>query len=114
MQSLSRAVELAFVKWMVQHLRDNFSAELEIHGLSDQELEPLVWRGMKEAKSFGVVAERDVKLFIECMVVLHPDFARHPRFPWAEQVLMSQELSGSEKIDRLHNHLLWPLAHNNV
>ncbi|WP_155893438.1 hypothetical protein [Cystobacter fuscus] len=114
MQALSLSRELAFTQRMVQHLVNSFTAELKIHDLSEQDVEPLVRRGMKEANSFGVVSERDVEFYIGCMVVLHPDFARHPRFPWAEQVLRSHELSGSEKIDHLHNHLIWRPAHKNV
>ncbi|HYO73798.1 MAG TPA: hypothetical protein VEU33_47805 [Archangium sp.] len=91
----------------MSHLRERFATEWKTLGLREQELKSLVLLGIDQARSFGVVSEPDVRLYIECMVLFHPDFARDPRLTWAGKVLGRKDLSGTEKMEQIHNHLVF-------
>ena len=94
-----------FVASTVIHLEAHFSRELSRHGITDTT--HLVERGVVEAESFGITGTKDVRLYIECMVMLKPDFATAPRFPWARATLRADTWSSTQKMNRLHDHVLF-------
>ncbi|HYO55259.1 hypothetical protein [Archangium sp.] len=109
LQALSLHLQDDFLKRTASHLLANFPAELAKHGLQSNQLEQLIQRGVNEAESFGVVHEHDVRLYIECMVVLHPRFAWAQDTPWFGEVLRREDLSGTEKMDMVHDQLVFGL-----
>jgi hypothetical protein len=107
LQALSATVEQSFISRTVQHLRDSFPSEIEAHGLRGQALEALVQRGAAEAATFGITLEDDVRLYLECTLLLSPRFSSDPQLPWATEILRSEELSGTAKMDMIHDHLVF-------
>jgi hypothetical protein len=107
LQALSSRAQDDFLKRTTSHLLDNFSAELSRHELRSNQVEELVQRGVEEAKSFGVEHEEDVRLYIECMLVVHPRFASARDTPWFGEILQREDLSGTEKMDRIHDQLVF-------
>jgi len=99
----------SFVARMVRHLEDAFSEEIASHGIDKTELEPLVRRGVRDAETYGVVCEDDLELYIQCMALLGPQFDREPDLAWAGRILLQTDLTGSEKMDRINDHLLFGL-----
>jgi hypothetical protein len=107
MQAFAEQRVSAFVERMVQRLKSDFSNEVAQQKLEEKELEPLVRKGIKEAEAYGAVGENDLELYIDCMVLFSPDFDRNPRFPWAGEILNQAGLNGTEKMDRIHDYLVF-------
>ena len=91
-----------------QHLRDQFVVQMVTHlreGFPDETCEmdapalrAFINRGIDAAKDYGVVKRGDVRDYLECMLVLGPDFDRSPRTPWAGQILRDDGLDGTQKM----------------
>ena len=107
LQALSAAVEQSFISRTVHHLRDGFPSELEAHGLRGPALEALVEWGVAEAAAFGITQEDDVRLYLECMLLFSPRFSSDPRLPWATEILRREDLSGTDKMDIIHDYLVF-------
>lgn len=107
MTDFSEHLRKRFVRRMVTHLRLDFAEELEAHGLASTDLDDFVQQGITRAAKYRVENECDLRLFIECRVMLSPGFDEDPKFPWARDVLSSPDLSGTEKMDRIHDYLLF-------
>ena len=99
METFSRALEDASLRRMVAHLRERFGTELAARGLVEPDLEPLARLGLDAARSHGVVLEDDVRRYLECMVILGPDFDREVN--WAGEVLRDEERDGTRKMDAI-------------
>ena len=110
MEAFSKQMEDAFVKRMVRHLRADFPEELTAHDLQETDLDRFARRGVNDARGYGVVNEKDVQLYIECMVLLCPDFDRSDRFPWAGETLKREDLDGEQKMDQINEHLAFGLG----
>lgn len=107
LKTLSSHAQDDFLKRTANHLLDNFSAELARHALPSGQVEDFVQRGVEEAKSFGVEREEDVRLYVECMLVIHPRFASSQDTPWYGEILRREELSGTDKMNRVHDQLIF-------
>ena len=83
MDAFSRSVDDAFIQRLVRHLRDNFPGQVADRGLGPKDLEPLARRGLANARKYGLVAERDIRMYVELMVLLGPNFDEDPKLPWA-------------------------------
>jgi len=105
MDAFSESLERAFFRRMFVHLRGDFPAEVASLGLDDAALEAMIHRGIGEARGYGVVHEPDVELYLECMVLLGPDFDR--RIDWCAATLRDQTLDGGKKMDAINDHLLF-------
>ena len=60
-----------------------------------------------KAAAYQVLNEEDVELFIDCMLMLGLEFDEDPHFPWARDILSQKDLSGTEKMALIHDHLLF-------
>lgn len=107
MQAFSRSMEEAFALRMVRHLLTRFPTDVARHGFQEYSLRVLVLRGIEEAKAFGVTAERDVRLYLECMIMFGPLFTCDPFLPWAARILGDRALSGTKKMDMIHNQIVF-------
>jgi hypothetical protein len=108
LEYFSGNLEKYFVDRIIPHLQEHFSEALKHHGLQEQaRLEALVRRGIDEAESFGVVCEQDVRLYLECLLIFHPLFAHDPSLPWVAGILRQVNLSGTEKMNQLHDRVVF-------
>ena len=96
-----------FVVRMVSLLKTEFPNELAEQKLEDSDLEPLVRRGIEIAKHFEIYIEADVELFIECLVIFSPQFYQDERHAWAHEILSNKERTGTQKMDEVHDHLVF-------
>jgi len=97
----------SFVRRMIAHLRTDFSEEVAARNLRGEDFEPLVRRGIANARGYGVQNEGDLQLFLECMVMLGPSFDKDGARPWAAQILQRADLAGHEKMDQIGDHLVF-------
>ena len=101
METMSQAKVEAFVRRMVTHLHDDFPKHCKMHGLKTKDLDPLVRRGITEAKRYNVDDEDNLERYLEFMVVLGPHFDRDPKHAWAGEILRRDDLEAGEKIDEI-------------
>lgn len=107
--ALARDRELAYIDRTARRLRESFPAEVERRGLDDDALRALAARGLDEGRRYGVVNEGDVDRYIECLLLLGPDFASDPAFPWAAVILRRPDLDGEARMDLIDDHLIFEL-----
>jgi hypothetical protein len=105
----TRLFESRFAGKMARHLRETYPREVEKQGLTDDGLQQLALRGLTDARTYGIVNEGDVERYIECMLLLGPQFVTDERFPWAGPILRSPGLDGEAKMDRIDEHLVFEL-----
>ena len=99
-----------FEKRMFKHLRQDFPKELQEHNIKEQDLEPLVKRGITEAEKYGLVNEGDVQLYLECTAILGPEFDRDKKLPWAGKILSRNDIDGPEKMAQISEYLIFGLG----
>lgn len=104
MEVLSEALMAQFIQRMVVHLKTHFPQEMEAHQLRQPDLEMLVVNGIDQAKEYGVVNENDVRLYLEYQLLLCPSFDTDPDYVWASKILQRDDLTGCEKMQKIHNH----------
>ncbi len=107
MEAMSRGLEDAFEKRMVEHLCNDLPEQLEAQGLEKEDLKQLVRRGMKDAEGYGIKSEDGIQQYLDCMAVFGPNFDRDTRHAWAGEILRNTELDSSEKTEGLAIHMLF-------
>ena len=110
MDALRKSREDAFVARMVKHLRNDFRKGRVTQHIAEGDLEALVRRGITDAEKYGVIYEDDVRLYIECMVVLGPMFDQDQRCGWAGELLRQEGLDGTTKMDQIDQYLIFGTA----
>lgn len=99
-----------FSALMVQRFKRDTAADLraklpeQCAGLGEVGLSALVCDGITRARQHGIVMERDVALFVGCLLRFGVDFGATERSAWAAEVLALQGVSGSEKMGRIMRH----------
>lgn len=101
-----------FVTRMISMLQIQFPEWSAAIVQSGHSLDSVVRTAMAEAASFGVEAESDIETYIQCLVFLGPGFANDLTALWARGVLRRTDLSGTEKMSRINNHLLFLILGN--
>ena len=96
-----------FVERMVERLKSDFSEDVANQKLEEEDLEPLVRQGIQDAEQYGVIGELDLELYIDCLVLFSPTFDRDPQFPWAGNIFRNDSLSGTEKMNQIHDYLIF-------
>jgi hypothetical protein len=99
MQSLSEQLLKKFEDRLVAHLHEVFPKRCA--ALGEEKVRALVKDGTQRAQKYNVVAERDVAMFVDLMMVVRPDFDVARETPWAKVVCNDTALSGPQKVTRL-------------
>jgi hypothetical protein len=107
MEVLSDVMRASFIQQEVARLQKDFAPETQELGISEAELPGFVGEAIDKAASYEVSDEQDVELFIDCRLMLSRDFDTDSRFPWAGSTLQRSDLTGTEKMSLIHDHLLF-------
>lgn len=99
MEVLGRHELEKFVVRMMAHLREDFADYVQ--PMSDEQLREFVETGIATSKTYEVVDEDDVCIYIECMAVYGRDFDTNPKTDWAGSILRQTDLDGFEKMKRV-------------
>ena len=87
-----------FLARMVTHLRVAFPQELANRGLSkDEDICNLVLRGLEVSQQYEVINEGDVERYVECMLILGPQFDTDERFPEVKEILSRRTSMANRK-----------------
>ena len=99
MEALGRQSLQQFEAALLEHLRTRFPTQTD--GRLDPELRTMIHDGIDRATVYGITLENDVRRYVEWMVLYGPDFDRNPETAWAGDILRTDDLDGTEKIDRI-------------
>lgn len=92
---------LKFENRVAAHLRKIFPGQSRI--LGEEELGNLIEHGIKRARVYEIVAQRDVCKYLDLMMIFGQDFDVDQKLPWVSATLKEEFLQGhpTEKILRL-------------
>jgi hypothetical protein len=105
LQVLSAAMRLRYVRRMAWRLRDDFPDLYRTNGV--ETIEQMVSETITEANKYGVILEPDLSFYIRLQAILGRRFDSDPQHTWAREILGRSDLSGTEKIDRIHDHIVF-------
>jgi len=101
MEAFERAAVKQFEDRTIEHLRKYFPKHCEIYG--EANLRQIIQLALERAKSFGVISERGVRMYIDLMFLLGGGFDQDPQLPWAAEILKDESIADeSARIDRLY------------
>lgn len=102
MDVLNAHMRPTLVDPLVGHMREHFPEHCET--LGDARLRQTVELGLERASQYGLLAEREVFLYVSLMFVLGRDFDTDPQLPWSKRILNDPELDDpSEKTGALYD-----------
>lgn len=100
MEAFTEARVARFEQYMYDHLRKWMPgpcAELGEKGVRRR-----IHDGIDRAAHYDVFGQRDLARFIDLMFLFGPRFDRDSRHPWAGEILADEDLTPTEKVDRLY------------
>ena len=103
MRALGEALRRDFERRMMAYLRGNFGAHAAER--SDEQMLAFIREGISNAERYAIRAEGDVSRFIEYALVYGSDF--DTRLKWVENVLRTDGINGTQKMDRIDNQALF-------
>jgi hypothetical protein len=99
MEAFARDMRERFIQRIALHLRNNFRQAVAEY--TDRELIGMVGRGVLKARTYRITLQADVVRFVEYLFLYHPEFDERPAWKWAESILRSDQLTGTEKMDKI-------------
>ena len=99
MQHFGTLLRGQFEQRIVKHLRKKFPARTQ--ALSDEKIQGVVQTGIKDAESYGIEYENDIRRFIEYLVIYSTQQSTRKETQWIANVLQQDELDGTAKMDRI-------------
>lgn len=100
----------AFIKKLITHIYKDFPAECKMHSLDKKNLKSFITNGLIKAKErYGIEYKDDLTFFIECMLLLAPNFDENDDFPWVRDILLDQNLTGTEKMAEIDQYMIFNL-----
>lgn len=99
-----------FVQELAAHILYDFHEECEKYSLNEYNIETFVKNGVEKAMNvYGIEYQDDLTFFVECKVLLAPDFDYNVNYSWAQDILFDDNLNGSEKMAEIEQYMLFNL-----
>ena len=109
LHAIGRARVRDFARTLARSVAERYPDQIRIQGLDDSNvLLEFVNEGIARARKYRVIGRLDVQLFVECMIELGRDF--DSRYAWAAAALGRDDLSGEQKMNIVHEHLVFGSA----
>lgn len=86
---------------MFIHLRTNFSEQTKT--FDELYLRKMIRFGIDRSKKYDVIAENDIRQYLEYMIMYSPNFDQIPETAWAGEILRDNSLNGTEKMRQIDN-----------
>ena len=102
MEMFSKNMLIRFEDRMVAHLQTTFPDQMK--DMSEPDLRVTIQAGIDSAAQYGVTTEDDVPRYLEYMVTYGSDFDTNPKTSWAGEILRTESIDGSVKMDLLDEH----------
>lgn len=107
-QALAAARCPEYIQSMARMLRDDFPDAFAT--TPTEVIERMVSEAIAEATAYGVFREPDLTLYIRLQAILGRQFDTNPQHQWARMILERSDLSGTEKMDLIHDHVVFSQA----
>lgn len=107
LRAFHQKTEANFIRNQVARLYKAFpsqTADLERQQIN---LDGFVVNQQRRAGNYQVVNEQDFELYLDCAIVLGTNFDVSPLNKWMTDILIDQSLSGTDKMSRIHDRLLF-------
>ena len=101
-----------YVERMVLMLKKDFPYSFA--SFPNAELRGTVRGALQKAKQFKLNKESDLTLFVRCLALLGIRFYDNPKHCWTRNILESGSLSGKEKMDLIHDHIVFLTIHGRM
>jgi len=99
-----------FTQELAVHIAKDFPEACQKYSLDENNLRDFVQNGLARAKEmYGIDYKDDLTLFVECMVLLEPNFDQSDNFPWAKEILTDEKLNGAEKMEEIDQYMIFNL-----
>src|SRR5262245_48265176 len=106
MEAFQPVAEAAFVRRVVEHLREHQSATViqfadevvPLKQISDERLQAMVRTGIARARAYGMDWESSITAFVVTMFVAAPNFDKHPLI---QRVLNDERVDSNSRMDEL-------------
>ena len=109
MEEVAQRQEEEYAVRMTRLLCERFPKQRSIHRIRDDDVLALVRRGMAQARDYGIIYEDDIQTYLECMVVLGPQFEQRQQHPFVGDLLRDRSLGSSHKARQLRQYLTFLL-----
>lgn len=107
-QALAAARCPEYVTSMAKMLREDFPDAFGT--IPSETIERTVSEVIAEATAYGVFLTPDLTLYIRLQAILGRQFDTNPHHVWARTILARTDLSGTQKMDLLHDHIVFSQA----
>lgn len=101
--------EEEFVQRMTYELKRDFSTELKDHGIKDDKVEALVRGGIDQARKYNVTGKSDLEFYLQCLLLLNPNFADGIDYPQIKKILENNDLTGDEKMVGINDYMIFDI-----
>ncbi|MCP5419727.1 MAG: hypothetical protein H6970_10715 [Gammaproteobacteria bacterium] len=91
MAAFEQGVMRNFELRVLEHVKQFFPKQCAI--LGDEQARQVIRLGIDRARTYGLVSERDIHLYVGLMFMLGSHFDRDPQLPWAARILTSEAIS---------------------
>jgi hypothetical protein len=92
---MTEVLQASFPEWCTKLLRDTST------------LEEVVRAAVDEANRYDTEAESDLEFYIQCLRAFGLKFVKDPAFRSAGEIIKSSDLTGTEKMHLIHDHLVF-------
>ncbi len=107
-QALAAARCPEYIKSMARMLREDFRDAFGT--IPMKVIERTVSEVIAEATAYGVFLTPDLTLYIRLQAILGRQFDADPQHPWTRAILERKDLGGTEKMDLIHEHMVFSQA----
>ncbi len=99
-QVLARVARGCYVERLSAYLAAEYPEPCARLG-GEAERRAFIEHGIDRARPYRIESERDVRGYVECMLLLGRDFDKDPKLPWAGKVLGDEKTNAGAKIASL-------------
>lgn len=97
-----------FIGRMASMLREDFPNTFG--KLPAETVRSSVAAAIAQATAYGVFLEPDLTFYVRLQAVLGPEFDKDPNHRWARTILERGDLNGTEKMDSIHDEIVFSQA----
>jgi len=100
-------MDKVFARVCLKKIKNKFPEGLAKAGVVENAEEDTMCKCIKEAKSYGIILQNDLLLYLECIVLLGLDFNKNESLRWPSEILNDSKLNGEQKMNMISENLIF-------
>jgi len=105
MKAMRDETRRVFELRMLEHLRRAFPDRTA--GAADARILEFIRYGIRRARRYGLVGQRDVRRYLGYMLIYGTHFDADPEIAWAGEILRRKGLGPSRRLDLIDAHTMF-------